>query len=177
MDCTAVVISSSALGFTVFSFWWMNWRKGMIKLGSNLRSYAACATQKKLLIEVPLIFFNNGAVPLVIENLRLFFPKIPEKDKYLFFNATVSKLGTDDGRGFAKPFSVRGGDVIELICEFQNPSTSFAFEKDSYPFEIQALLGHEGDWVTLNKYVLNVRENQIKTLNERLITHDNQAQP
>jgi|AntAceMinimDraft_16_1070373.scaffolds.fasta_scaffold09654_2 hypothetical protein len=174
MGCTAIIISTSALGFTIFSFWWMNWRKGKIRLGSNLRSYAARASQNKLLIELPLIFFNTGAVPLVVENLRLYFPKITEENKYLFFNATVVNLGTDEDRGFAKPFSIHGGDVMEMICEFQNTSTSFRFEEAEYEFKIQALLGHKEQWITLKKYIINARGNELKTLNERLITHDNQ---
>jgi len=174
MDCTAIIISILALAFTVFSFWWMNWRKGEIRLGLNLRSYAACTSPNKLLIELPLIFFNTGAVPLVVENLRLHFPKIIEKNKYLFFNATVAKLGTDKDRGFAKPFSVHGGDVVEMICEFQNTSTSFEFEEGGYEFEIQALLGHKEKWITLKEYTINVSENELKSLNGKLITHDNQ---
>lgn len=174
MNCTAIIISISALAFTIFSFWWMNWRKGTIRLGSNLRSYAACASQNRLLIELPLIFFNTGAVPLVVENLRLHLPKITEENKYLFFNATVAKLGTDEDRGFAKPFSIRGGDVLEIICEFQNTSTSFKFEEGEYEFKIQALLGHKEDWLTLREYTINARGDELKTLNEKLITHDNQ---
>ena len=174
MDCTAIIISTSALGFTVFSFWWMNWRKGQIRLGSNLRSYAACASKNKLLIELPLIFFNTGAVPLVVENLRLHVPKISEENRYLFFNATIAKLGTDEDRCFAKPFSIHGGDVLEMTCEFQNTSTSFKFEEGEYKCEIQELLGHRGEWITLKEYTINARGNELKTLNERLITHDNQ---
>ena len=174
MDCTAIMISTSALCFTVVSFWWMNWRKGRIRLGSNLRSYAAYAGQNKLLIELPLIFFNTGAVPLVVENLRLHFPKITEENQYLFFNASVAKLGTDEDRGFAKPFSIHGGDVVEMICEFQNTSTSFKFEEGAYECKIQALLGHKDKWITLKEYTINTRGNELRTLNERLITHDNQ---
>jgi hypothetical protein len=177
MYYTAIIISISALVFTVFSFWWMNWRKGKIRLGSNLRSCAACASQNNLLIELPLIFFNTGAVPLVVENLRLHFPNITEENKCLFFNATVAKLGTDEDRGFAKPFSVRGGDVLEMICEFQNTSTSFKFEEGGYKFKIQTLLlGHEHKekWITLREYTINACGNEWKTLNHRLITHDNQ---
>ena len=174
MDYTAIIISISALGFTVFSFWWMNWRRGKIRLGSNLRSYAACASPNRLLIELPLIFFNTGAVPLVVENLRLYFPKITEENKYLFFNAVVAKLGTDENRCFAKPFSIHAGDVLEVICEFQNTSTSFKFEESDYEFEIHALLGHKEEWGTLKKYTINVRGNDLNTLNGRLITHDNQ---
>jgi hypothetical protein len=29
-------------------------------------------------------------------------------------------------------------------------------------------------WITLKEYTINARGNELKTLNERLITHDNQ---
>ena len=174
MDCAAIFISILALLFTIFSFWWMNWRRGEIRLGSNLRSYAACASNNKLRIDLPLIFFNSGAVPLVVENLRLYFPKISEDDKYLSFTATVAKLGTDEGRAFARPFSIHGGDVVEMICEFHSTKTSFKFQEGEYKFEIQSLLGHKKEWETLNEYTIHVCANAIQTLNSALITHDNQ---
>lgn len=174
MDFTAIIISVSALGFTIFSFWWMNWRKGKIELSSNLRTYAACANGNKLLIELPLILHNTGAIPLVVENMRLHLPAIKENEKHLFFNATVSKLGTDTDRAFAKPFSIHGGNVIELICEFQNTSTKFCFEEGDYNFEVQALLGNAGKWKTIKTYTIHVHGSDLQTLNDRLITHDNQ---
>ena len=174
MDCTAIIISVSALGFTIFSFWWMNWRKGNVVLSSNLRTYAACASGSKLIIELPLILHNTGAIPLVVENLRLCFPKIKEDENHLFFNATVAKLGTDNDRAFAQPFSIQGGNVVEMICEFQNTSTSFCFEEGDYNFEVQAILGDESKWRTLKTYTIHAHKSEIKTLNGRLITHDNQ---
>jgi hypothetical protein len=33
MTSEAVIISIAALAFTVFSFWWMNWRKGKLIVG------------------------------------------------------------------------------------------------------------------------------------------------
>lgn len=174
MDYTALIISILALGFTIFSFWWMNWRKGKILLNSNLRTYAACAKGNRLIIELPLIIHNTGAVPIVIENMRLYFPAIKEDKKYLFFNATVSKLGTDENRAFAKPFSISSGNVLELICEFQNTSTSFCFQKDDYNFEVQLLLGNTDNWKSIKTYTIHVHNHDVTTLNERFITHDNQ---
>jgi hypothetical protein len=53
----ALVISIFALLFTIFSFWWMNWRKGKLIIGPP-RSFALAAQGKEglLLIRIPLIF-------------------------------------------------------------------------------------------------------------------------
>jgi len=48
----------------------MNWRRGHLKV-SNVRTYAAHSSNGKVLVELPLIFYNTGALPILIENLRL----------------------------------------------------------------------------------------------------------
>jgi hypothetical protein len=72
MSAIALAVSVFAPAFTTYSFWWMNWRKGKLEIG-NIRTYAAVSSGKKLLIELPIIFFNSGALPVLVENLRLTF--------------------------------------------------------------------------------------------------------
>lgn len=174
MEIAAILISIFALIFTLFSFWWMHWRKGKIKIGSNLRTYAACASNNKLMLEIPLIFFNTGPIPLVVENLRLYFPEIKESNKYLFFNATVEKIGTDKGRAFATPFCVPGGGIVSLICEFQNTETSFQFSSNTCSFSVEVLRGFSNKWVKLREFSINPNQKDLETLNNAFITHDNQ---
>ena len=152
----------------------MNWRKGSLRLSSNLRSYAGCAASNKLVLQVPLIFFNTGAVPIVIENLRIKFEELPEDNKYLFFNAVSKSLASDEGRAFAKPFAVKSNDVVELVCEFQKENTSFKFEAKNYTFDMEMLEGCKAKWSTLKKYNLYIAENDLKTINSSYIAHDNQ---
>ena len=111
----AISISLFALAFTVFSFWWMNWRPGSLTVG-NIRTYAAHAGSGKLLLAFPCIFFNPGALPTLVQNLRIVLPDHGGEEAPLFFNATVDELGRDTGRKFATSFAVRGGNVVELIC-------------------------------------------------------------
>jgi len=139
MSAIALVISILALAFTTFSFWWMNWRKGSLEIG-NIRTYAAVSSINELLIEIPIIFFNPGALPVLTENLRLTFPDRGGPHTALHFNATVDKLGTEDGRAFATPFAVHKGQALLKICEFQRTRSGFQFEVQDYEIQIEALL-------------------------------------
>lgn len=175
MTIAAIVISLLALVFTTFSFWWMNWRKGNLKLG-NIRTYAAVAQGNKLIIELPIIFFNSGALPVLVENLRLIFPERGAESTALYFNAIVEKLATDQGRAFATPFAVHPGTAQLKICEFQRLRSGFAFSKGSYEICIQCLTSHEKNWKTIKRFHLKVREKQVEALNSIFTAHDNEPQ-
>src|SRR5688572_21193856 len=107
MTYAALIISITALLFTVFSFWWMNWRTGNLRVGRP-RTFAAFGSQDgKVVLEFPLIFFNDGPIPIFVQNLRLIF--LEEKQpRPLNFIAIVKKLGTDEDRAFATQFPVDG---------------------------------------------------------------------
>lgn len=175
MNFAAIIISILALLFIVFSFWWMNWRKGSLITG-NIRTYAAVSSGNTLLIELPLIFFNPGAMPILVENLRLVFPDYGGEATSLFFNATVEKLSKDEGRTFATPFPVHGGKAMLRICEFQRLRSGFTFEAQNYALELQALLDGVASWKTIKKFELKVKESQLKTLNSALVVQDNEPQ-
>jgi hypothetical protein len=69
----------------------------------------------KIIMELPLVFFNQGATPIIVHSLRL---HIEGGGKPLVFNAVVDKIGTDEGRRFAAQFPVRQQEAVVLICEF-----------------------------------------------------------
>jgi len=71
LETAALVISGLALLFSVASFYWMNWRRGRILVGPP-KSFAAVGSQDaKLIIRLPLVFFNSGAIPIVVQDLQL----------------------------------------------------------------------------------------------------------
>ena len=73
MNYSALIISTLALLFTIFSFWWMNWRTGILRVGTP-RSYAAFGSvENKMVLEFPFVFFNDGPIPIIVQNLRLVF--------------------------------------------------------------------------------------------------------
>lgn len=175
MSLIAIVMSVLALAFTTFSFWWMNWRNGYLKVG-NIRTYAAVSNGNQLIIELPIIFFNPGALPVLVENLRLTFPDRGGPHTALYFNATVEKIGTDEGRAFATPFAIHKGQAVLKICEFQRLRSGFAFEEEDYEIAIEALLDGTSNWKVIKMFHLKVRESQLKVLNSVFVTHDNQPQ-
>jgi hypothetical protein len=86
-----VVVGCLALGFTIGSFWWLNARQGRQK-SVEPRSFAAALTLQG---EVRLRF------PLVVQNMRLSFPKEPGSMP-LHWTMTRARIKptSDDGHEF-----------------------------------------------------------------------------
>lgn len=177
MSQTAFLVSSITLLFTVFSFWWMNWRKGSL-LVSNVRTYAAGKLGGKLFIRLPLIFFNPGALPVVVENIRLAYFGIDNRSSFLFFNATVEKLKPDENikNDLATPFAVHRGQALLKICEFVQYRSNFKFESKDYRFTLEAQVGGENEWKEIKTINLKIRPSQVHDLNTAFIVHDNDPQ-
>lgn len=174
MSYSPFVISILALLFTVFSFWWMNWRTGNLSVGPP-RTYAAIGSlDRQMILEFPLVFFNDGPTPIIVQNLRLVFAG-ERGSSPLVFVATVGKLGTDQGRSFATQFPVRGREAMLLICEFQREPGGLVFEARSYPLELQAQTGNRKLWKSICRFTLNVSPQDAQTINKAFVVHDNAA--
>ena len=174
MNYAAVTISILALAFTVFSFYWMNWRRGKLLI-SPPRTYAAIGSQSgKLVIDLPLVFFNNGPIPIVVQNLRLLFPEDKLYVQPLRFIATVEKIGTKEGRGFATQFPVRGREAVKMICEFQREPGNLIFKTRVYAVELQAKLDYDERWQTLLTFKLRVNLESMAAINSQFVAHDNE---
>jgi hypothetical protein len=112
MAVAALVISLLALLFTLGSFWWLNARRGSIQVATP-QSYAFVHGFR---LRLPLAFFNSGAVPLLITDLRICICGVG----HFPWQTTRSTLrpSSDDEHAFGTPFSIRGRDTKELIAEF-----------------------------------------------------------
>jgi hypothetical protein len=173
-DIAALIISTLALLFTISSFWWMNWRRGKLIVGKP-RSYAARGAQtENLIITLPLVFFNEGAAAIVVQNLQLLLLQEGET-RPLFFNATLEKLLKDESRSFATQFPVRGREAVTLICEFQRSPGNLVFESKRYPIELQAILDDRNEWETLARFDLNIIDSAIPAINRQYLAHNNYA--
>ncbi|VVB69747.1 Uncharacterised protein [uncultured archaeon] len=170
----ALIISTLALVFTILSFWWMNWRMGHLMV-SGPRSYAAKGSiEERLILRFPFIFFNDGPMPIIVQNLRLIF--VDEKDaRPLGFTATVKKIktGENQDRDLATQFPVHGREALLLICEFQRIPGGMLFEAKKYHMELQALLGKSQKWKGILNFTVNVSETSIKSINQVFISYDN----
>lgn len=177
MEVPALLISIFALLFTVASFWRMNWRRGNLRV-SGPRSFQAVGSEDgKVVVILPLVFYNDGAAPMIIENLRLIL--LWEKEGIpLAFNSTIETLAYEAEkrqRKFATGLVVRGGEARLEICEFRRNPGHLLFEAKSYPMELQARLGHRQTWGRLHRFSLNVTERALPAINQKFLIHDNEV--
>jgi hypothetical protein len=98
----------------------MNWRKGKIIVGPP-RSFAATSKSQDdlLIIQLPLVFYNNGAVSQVIQNLRLMLVQNRNRSAILYFNNTVPDLVNAQTREWARQFAIEGCKSYSSVFVFQ----------------------------------------------------------
>lgn len=151
----AVFVASCALLFTVGSFWWLNVRRGRLK-SFEPHSFAAYIGLHRFRVRFPLVFYNTGAVPIVIQNFRLKFldesgaPPLP-------WVATRSQIKpeSDDGHNFPAVFSVPGRSAFQSFQEFEVvPSPGFILSAKDYRLRLEAKLGHKEDWCCILVFTL-----------------------
>lgn len=122
-NCVPFVVSLLALAFTLLSFWWMHWREGNLSVG-NLQHFAAGSAitgaadnPNTFLVGLPLIIFNTGARPVIIESLRLVSPLNVLGP--LLYQAVETPLWTAqdpnkiERNSFFLPVIVRANEVIK----------------------------------------------------------------
>ena len=142
----SLIIAICALTFTVLSFWWLNARRGRLK-SFEPHTFAAYITPDKVRLRLPFVLHNTGAVPIVVQNLRIRF----STEQYatpLPWVATRDQIKPDNGERHAFPavFSVGGRTADQIFVEFGAPSLGFTLEASDYPVQIEAKLGHWKEW-------------------------------
>lgn len=155
----AAVISGCALIFTVGSFWWLYVRRGNLKSFEPHSFSAAILPQPPIYrIRLPLVFYNTGAVPIVVQNLRLEFVDEPSAAP-LPWVATRShiKPEKDDGHAFPAVFSVAGRTAAQTFQEFGAASLGFKVAAIKYRVRLQAKLGHKEDWDGILDFTFHAR--------------------
>jgi hypothetical protein len=150
-----LIVAICALIFTVASFWWLNARQGRLK-SFEPHTFAATITLNMIRLRLPLVFHNTGAVPIIVQNLRIRFSTEPAPiGTTLPWVATRSQIkpDSDDGHAFPAVFSVAGRTAQQIFVEFGASSFGFVLGADDYPVQIEAKLGHSKDWQFLVGFV------------------------
>jgi hypothetical protein len=113
----SVAIASLALMFTVGSFWLLNARQGRLK-SSEPQSFAACRTPDKLRLLFPLVIYNSGATPIIVQDMQLNFPEESRWKAPIPWTTTRSQLPpSDDGWTFPAVFSIPGRSAQQMFIE------------------------------------------------------------
>ena len=175
MNITALFISTLALLFTIFSFWWMNWRRGKIIVGPP-RSFAATSKSEDdlLIIQLPLVFYNDGAASQVIQNLRLTLVQNGNRSAILYFNNTVPDLVNAQTREWACQFAVEGRKSYSSVFVFQRKPGNFIFHKGKCQAILEGKLNNDEKWEEMLTFDLQIPAKSVNTMNSgQLIAYDN----
>lgn len=153
-----MVVSALALAFTVLSFWYMNWRRGKLRVG-NIQHFGAGkalegnADEKNVVvITLPLILFNTGARPLVVESLRL-VPNSIESLSVLSFERVDDRITMAPQSNqqiisdyFFTPVLVKANEVVKGNFVFETRNSTFDFAKSKYSFNLEAQISGSRGW-------------------------------
>ncbi|AYY11517.1 hypothetical protein EF847_01045 [Actinobacteria bacterium YIM 96077] len=154
-DWVALFIALAALTFTIASFWWLNTRRGRLE-SYEPHSFAAHVSKERVLLRLPLVLFNTGAQPIVVQNLRVRFPEEDQPDMALDWNNTRTQLKPvqDDHEDLRAVFAVPGRAAVQKFVEFAGSFPGVVPRGRNYDALVEAKLGHDPDWTSLLRFTL-----------------------
>ena len=147
----AVVVAVAALAFTVFS-----WRRVYLHSGDLIvatpRTYAYNARPNGFRLRLPLVFFNDGAVAILVTNLRIVVDDA-HPQTWITTRPTLLPGGGADAHEFATPFAVHGRDTREEIIEFGDDDGAWRPASNaSYTVRVEAQVGSDDSWRQLGSF-------------------------
>jgi hypothetical protein len=160
-DWTSLVgpaIAVLALMFTIGSFWWLQARQGRLRSYPPL-SFAFGGNQKLALIRLPLVLYNSGAKPIIVQDLRLSFPEQPGVTP-LPWRSLRSQLrpAAEDSLKLPAAFSVPGRTAQQHFIEFgvdsADPLPGIDLQAQEYRVSVEVLMGHKRKWRRLVTFAL-----------------------
>lgn len=175
LDVLPIVLSSLAFLFAIASFWWIQVRRGRLRLAGEPRSFAL-STAKGLILNIPLAFMNTGPTAIAAVNLRL---RIAEDGwpAEVPFVATRPGVGPreNDDRPYATTIVLNGRDSRVICCEFiKRPwNTTLRKGRVSAVVEVYEVRSWgKARWRTLGGISL-LMSDHVLAMHDRYVAHDN----
>lgn len=153
----SLVIAVLALFFTVGSFWWLQAHRGALKV-SEPHTFAAYVGENDVRIRLPLVMYNTGAVPIVVQNLRMVFPEDNAPLDYPWRNTrTQLTPAAGDNDDLPAVFAVPGRQVAQKFIEFGGPFPGFIPVGRDITVGIETKFGHRDTWQRLLTFTLHTQ--------------------
>ncbi len=152
----SLVISICALLFTVTTFWWLNARQGKLKCYAP-NSFAAVVRVDDCVLRFPFVLYNTGPKPIIVQDLRLSFPKETVTLPTFTWRTTRSKMlpSPDDQLALPAVFSVAGRSAQQIFIEFGGAFPGVAPEPRCYIINVEFKLGHRRKWRRVTSFGLH----------------------
>ena len=171
----AAIVAVFALLFAALTFWWQNLRRGRLQTWEP-HSFAARLSTHAAQYRIPLVLYNSGAVPILVQDLRMSFPGEPDSVLPLPWASSWPELSPGALAANSKlpaGFAVAGREVEQVHMEFGGPFPGFVPEARDYTVLIEVLLGHKKGWQPLIEFQL--RAGRIRTPHQ-FIAYSNSPQ-
>lgn len=169
----AFVISLIALIFTIYSFYFMNWRKGQLIIGTPT-TYAICVQPEEkglFWVELPLSFYNNGASTQFVRNIRLILVQNGKESNKLYFDAIYKELpwsrsSNDAKRSYetAHQFAIDGRKVYSAVFAFGWRPGGIVLSVGRCKAKLEAKINNSDEWVEILEFDLIIRPLTMKQL-------------
>ncbi|SDT37127.1 hypothetical protein [Jiangella sp. DSM 45060] len=170
----SLVVAGLALFFTIGSFWWLYARRGPLQI-SEPHTFAAYVSDNDVRIRLPLVMYNTGAVPIVVQNLRMVFPEDNAPLDYPWRNTrTQLTPASGDNDDLPAVFAVPGRQVVQKFIEFGGPFPGFVPVGRDVTAGIEAKLGHRDTWQHLLTFTLHMQHVAQKGI---YLAHSNSRTP
>ncbi len=168
VDWIPLVVSASAISFTVFSFWWMNWRPGKLMVVRSRRFAAGrirvgqTDEENAWLIGLPLIFMNSGATPIVMESMRLETLDISGFES-LRFDSIETPLWTSDASDIKReqdylPVLIKPKETISENFLFLSSKFPTRYQRKQYKFSLIVKVAGKRRWRKVMIVDLDLRD-------------------
>jgi hypothetical protein len=165
----AVIISGCALLFTLVTFGLLNARRGRLKSFAP-HTFSALASREEVRLIFPLVLYNSGAVPIIIQNLLFNFIDEPHSKGLAWVTTRREVRPQKDDWTFPAVFSVAGRTAHQTFVEFKTASLGFRLKAADYRVAVVARLGHKENWHKVLSFTLHVGR---ITDPENFITYEN----
>lgn len=145
-----VAISVTALIFTLASFWWMQVRRGRLRVETG-HVFSGAITSNKIVLDIPLVFHNPAPASLVVADIKLRLSggaggensadhkALPKRMFWIAFHGSVYPE-SDKHRQYATPFAVEGRKSVERVIEFQWDTPETQLKDGPYTATVEVLV-------------------------------------